>query len=197
MTDLNPISPSFQLILDTAEQLIGEKGCRQTTLQDIIDRTGLSKGAIYHYVSGKDELFGLILKTKMQTMNEKFNGVVGDAAPREAAGPIRFIMEGMASQTGDQHVSNKIFTYLLSQIENPKVAAVLQGVYEYSIQTAHQWISVGQQAGAIPPEVDAVKMAELFMVFTYGLRVQSVILKDEERQFGWEDVYKLISRSLL
>ncbi|WP_175471903.1 helix-turn-helix domain-containing protein [Paenibacillus naphthalenovorans] len=41
---------TFQFILSTTEQLIKEKGCQQTTLQDIMERTGLSKGAIYHYV---------------------------------------------------------------------------------------------------------------------------------------------------
>ena len=65
----NPTShdnPSFQNILLTTEELILEKGCRNTTLKDIIERTGLSKGAIYHYVASKDELFGLILKTKIE-----------------------------------------------------------------------------------------------------------------------------------
>lgn len=72
MNEPSSRTSSFQLILDTAEQIIQEKGCRQTTMQDIIDRSGLSKGAIYHYVSGKDELFGLILKAKMDQMNDSF-----------------------------------------------------------------------------------------------------------------------------
>ncbi|MEW9701076.1 TetR/AcrR family transcriptional regulator [Paenibacillus sp. SI8] len=81
-TDATQRSASFQQILETAEQLIKEKGCRQTTLQDIIERTGLSKGAIYHYVSGKDELLGLILKSKTELLNAKFEqAVAGTVGP--------------------------------------------------------------------------------------------------------------------
>ena len=36
-------------ILDTAERLFIEMGYDRTSLQEIIDETGLSKGAIYHH----------------------------------------------------------------------------------------------------------------------------------------------------
>lgn len=44
-------------ILDTAEQLFVEKGYDHTSLQNIIDKTGLSKGAIYHHFASKEEIF--------------------------------------------------------------------------------------------------------------------------------------------
>lgn len=44
-------------ILDTAERLFTEKGYDHTSLQDIIDQTGLSKGAIYHHFASKEDIF--------------------------------------------------------------------------------------------------------------------------------------------
>ena len=44
-------------ILDTAEQLFTEKGYESTSLQDIIVQTGLSKGAIYHHFTSKEDIF--------------------------------------------------------------------------------------------------------------------------------------------
>jgi len=196
MENSNQLNPSFQLILDTAEQLIKEKGCRQTTLQDIILKSGLSKGAIYHYVSGKDELFGLILKAKMETMNTRFDGVVSEAASKDTVLPIRFIAEGMALQTDDQSVTSKIFTYLLSQIDNPKIEAILQELYDFTLLTSTRWIETGQRAGAIPESVDAAKMASMFMVFTYGLRVQNIISKKSDQKVEVEDIFGLLFRSL-
>ncbi|MDR4947009.1 TetR/AcrR family transcriptional regulator [Neobacillus cucumis] len=187
---------SFPHILDTTEQLIKEKGCRHTTLQDIIERSGLSKGAIYHYVSGKDELFGLVLKSKMEQMNNSFNGVVAEAAPKDADLPIQFIAQGMAVQTEGHDVTSKIMTYLLGQIDNPKVGSILSELYESSLNTAKSWIEIGQKAGAIPEEIDAEKMASLFMVFTYGLRVQNIIPKNSGPRVQVEDIFKLILRSL-
>jgi len=45
-----------QTISDTAAQLFREKGYRATTLQDIAQALGVSKGAIYHHCKSKDEI---------------------------------------------------------------------------------------------------------------------------------------------
>lgn len=44
-------------ILDTAERLFIEKGYDRTSLQNIIEETGLSKGAIYHHFTSKEDIF--------------------------------------------------------------------------------------------------------------------------------------------
>ena len=47
---------TVQLILDTASRLFLEKSYDKTTLQDIIDATKLSKGAIYHHFASKEAI---------------------------------------------------------------------------------------------------------------------------------------------
>ncbi len=44
-------------ILDTAERLFIEKGYDRASLQEIIEETGLSKGAIYHHFASKEDIF--------------------------------------------------------------------------------------------------------------------------------------------
>ena len=48
---------TIQKILDTAERLFIEKGYDHTSLQDIIESTGLSKGGIYHHFASKEDIF--------------------------------------------------------------------------------------------------------------------------------------------
>ena len=50
----------MKLILDVATHLFVEKGYDATSLQDIINETNLSKGAIYHHFSSKEEIFEAI-----------------------------------------------------------------------------------------------------------------------------------------
>ena len=47
---------TVEKILDAAARLFQEKGYQATTLQDIIDATKLSKGAVYHHFRSKQEL---------------------------------------------------------------------------------------------------------------------------------------------
>ena len=47
---------TIRKILDTAERLFIEKGYDHASLQEIIDETGLSKGAIYHHFASKEDI---------------------------------------------------------------------------------------------------------------------------------------------
>ncbi|WP_180242384.1 TetR/AcrR family transcriptional regulator [Bacillus sp. AFS029533] len=192
----NPqLNSSFQLILSATEQLIEEKGCRQTTMQDIIDRTGLSKGAIYHYVTGKDELFGLILKARTEQINTKFFEIVSKEETVGINDPLNVIANGVAKHSTEQDVTNKIFIYLLGRMDNQKVEEILKDVYSHSLAISTKWIEVGQEEGAIPLVVNAEKMASIFLTFMYGLRVQSTVNKDSSN-LNMGDIYQVMFRSL-
>jgi AcrR family transcriptional regulator len=192
----NPqLNSSFQLILSATEQLIEEKGCRQTTMQDIIGRTGLSKGAIYHYVTGKDELFGLILKARTEQINTKFFEIVSKEETVGINDPLNVIANGVAKHSTEQDVTNKIFIYLLGRMDNQKVEEILKDVYSHSLAISTKWIEVGQEEGAIPLVVNAEKMATLFLTFMYGLRVQNTVNKDSSN-LNMGDIFQVMFRSL-
>jgi AcrR family transcriptional regulator len=96
-------SHTLRLVLETTEKLAAEIGCQNTTLQEIIKRSGISKGAIYHYVQSKDELFGLILE---QHMLKKVNEYQGNApAPGHPSGmPVPpHGMQAMPPHSSEQH----------------------------------------------------------------------------------------------
>lgn len=166
---------SFQTILQATETLIHEKGCRQTTLQDILKKTGLSKGAIYHYVTGKDELLGLVLKSRIEQMNERFMNLVNDPATVGLDNPLQLIASGFVRTSQPEDVTNKIFIYLLSQMDNAAVAAIMHDVYEYTRGVCERWIEVGQQSGVIPLSVDRRRVATRLLTYMYGMRMYNTI----------------------
>ncbi|MFD3589509.1 TetR/AcrR family transcriptional regulator [Streptomyces sp. NPDC058683] len=47
--------------LDKATELFGERGYETTTLQDIAAAIGISRSALYHYVSSKEELLMMLM----------------------------------------------------------------------------------------------------------------------------------------
>ena len=46
-----------QLLVSTARQLFAERGYADTSIEDIIQRAGVARGALYHHFPGKDVLF--------------------------------------------------------------------------------------------------------------------------------------------
>ncbi|MGH7658015.1 MAG: TetR/AcrR family transcriptional regulator, partial [Gemmatimonadales bacterium] len=51
-------------ILDAALEVFGEQGFQRATLQDVMDRTGVTKGAFYHYFESKEELFLALVRDR-------------------------------------------------------------------------------------------------------------------------------------
>lgn len=92
---------SFQHILSVTEEIILEKECRNTTLKDIIGKSGLSKRAIYHYVNSKDELFSVILQSKIGARNPEVNNKVS-----------RLIQKGSRNSTGQFNLVSQFFNSL-------------------------------------------------------------------------------------
>ena len=188
---------SFHHICSITEEIILEKGCRSTTLKDIIERSGLSKGAIYHYVASKDELFGLILKSKIEEMNETFHQRIAHSInePSPDFGSFNVVSQFFHSRKNPQDTGNLIFIYLLSQ-DNEKVKKILQDIFKYTKETGTRWIKMGQENGVIPASIDAEKMSTLMMTFSYGIRVTQLLSSDEKDQVDMSDIFKVISKSL-
>ena len=51
-------------ILEVAAQLFKEKGFRATSIQDISERLGLEKGAIYYWVKSKDDILYILIENE-------------------------------------------------------------------------------------------------------------------------------------
>ncbi len=163
-----------RLLLDTTKELIRQKGCAKTTISDIMERSGLSKGAIFHYVKSKDELLCLILLERLEETNRRFFDA---AAQKEKtfAGPMKEII-GRLPELDDPHdVGNQVFMYLLGKSEQPEVKETIQQFYDQALRVSKQWIAAGQQAGVIPLSVDADKTADLFVLIAFGLRMRGTI----------------------
>ena len=47
---------TMERILEEASRLFLQKGFEKTSMQDIMDATGLSKGAIYHHFASKEDI---------------------------------------------------------------------------------------------------------------------------------------------
>lgn len=183
-----------KLLLDATRALVQERGCHKMTLNDIIKHTGLSKGAIYHYVKSKDELLALVLQERIEETNDRFFAEVNQGK-KEFEGPLKEIVKNLPSLQDPHDATNQIFLYLLSKNDQPAISTIINKFYDQSLQLSKQWITAGQHAGVIPLSVNADKTAELFILISYGFRVRSSIFNDSH-DFSADD-FSLLMVDLL
>lgn len=183
-----------QLLLDTTHEMIEEKGCGQLTLQDIMERSGLSKGAIYHYVKSKDELLALVLQDRLADTNHKFQQAANlDVKTYEA--PMQMILHNLTRISESKDVTNQILIYLMSKNDQPAIAEILQQFHSIALEQSQQWIEKGQQAGVISPSVPADRIAQLFVLISHGVRMRSAFTTDTA-QYGTPEIAEFMKSIL-
>jgi AcrR family transcriptional regulator len=113
-------------VIEKAHQLFIEKGFQATSIQDILDYSGISKGTFYNYFSSKNQLLMDIFKTAFRKMEIDRNGLLLGQDPGD---PEIFI-----SQIEFQMTSNR---------EN-KIVPLFEEVFFSGDKELKQFIEVGQ-----------------------------------------------------
>lgn len=71
----------IQKIIDTAAEIFHKKGYRSTTLDDVAGELGITKAAIYHYVSSKEKLLSKIYIQALENIFRNTYEIAGRDLP--------------------------------------------------------------------------------------------------------------------
>ncbi len=164
-------------ILSTASELFIYYGYDKTTVSDIADQAGVSKGAIYLHFSSKEDLLEALIIRETQSYAESWLAAIeADPAGGTIGGMYKNIlsalksspfMAAMFSQDG------RILGNYLRKPDNFFRQEQFQG-------TRHQFLQAMQQAGVIRDDIDPKVLAHIINMIAYGLLgVEEVLHKDE------------------
>ncbi|MBO9540170.1 TetR/AcrR family transcriptional regulator [bacterium] len=161
-----------QQILDAAVRVFSQQGFEQTTMQDVITDAGLSRGGVYSYFPGKDELFQAMLD-QLDQQNAEGLQALTIASPDAWSG-----IEGLLAE----------LTTSLGSASDALVAAV----YEYFLTRGRtRWdylrvrhsrifdallelIRSGIEKRELDPVLPAETITEALMAFSDGLMIHAV-----------------------
>lgn len=71
-------------LLETASGLFAERGFAPTSVQDIVEAAGVTKGAMYHYFSSKDDLLQQIYTRLLALQAERLERIAAADLPADA-----------------------------------------------------------------------------------------------------------------
>ena len=81
----------IQKITDTAAELFHRKGYRSTTLDDVSKELGITKAALYHYVSSKEKLLSRIYIQALENIFRNTDKIAGKDLPPDVR--LRLIIQ--------------------------------------------------------------------------------------------------------
>ncbi len=186
---------TVQLILDTASALFFQKGYDKTTLQDIIDATKLSKGAIYHHFASKEA----IIIAVVDLVGEAQSAILAEVRDRKGLTGAEKLRE-MFRTSLRMSFQGKILHMLPFIIENPKFMTLqMQSILgeaapDYVLPVLREGIADGSIQANHPEELSEVLLilANLWLhpIFRPStpeqVRARCDFFNQFTRQYGFE-----------
>jgi AcrR family transcriptional regulator len=133
-------------ILDEAQALFSERGYVGTTVQQIADKLGITKAALYyHFPQGKAEIFVELMRRHLRRFHQGLEGAI------RSAGTARGRLEAMATWIDAQAPAGDVekLRRELIHIDEAHRAALRDEFHSLIVQTIHGVLRQGVDRGEL------------------------------------------------
>ncbi len=148
-------------LLAAATRLFAEQGFESTSVQQIVDAAGVTKGAMYHYFGSKDdllyEIYARVLRLQTERMSRLADGP-GDAEDR-----LRAVAVDVVATTAENLEDTIIFFRSMHMLHPDKRAEVRAERRRYH-ERVRQLVEEGQKSGVFRSD----KSADLVVDYFFG-----------------------------
>lgn len=170
MTDMPRVVPEYKekakdRIVGAALGVFSEKGYHEATMDDVAERLGVSKAALYQYFKSKEELYRAILIARFQSMTEML--------PSSVAG-------GSFAESCQEFVDNLIkyssglgleFEVISEASRNPALAKIVREHYRETAEAIEECLEEWTKTSSLGKKLDAHLLARAVVAFYDGLMV--------------------------
>lgn len=159
-----------QTILDAAEDVFFEKGLSGTSLEEIAQRSGVTRGAIYWHFTNKIEVFEAVLERTVSFYESLLTGIT------QKADSLRtfedFTVEVIKQIAADRHKQRALCILMLRHEWLPSEPRILAASEESSARILHilvDFFARMQASGLLHDNFPAHVMAETYQFYVQGL----------------------------
>lgn len=151
-------------LVDAAIELLRERGVAQTTTRGILERAGLSAGALYHYFSGKGELFATVAE-RIYAQNLA-SMVPGEDGPFDREGLVG-LLESLLRPDNSASLLPDLRPLAAS---DPEIAEALRSFDALLVSAMADMVDSAKATGAVVEGADGEALVETVLIFFEALR---------------------------
>ena len=164
------------LILQAAFAAFSENGYDKTSMDDIVRRSGLSKGTLYWHFKNKHDLLLATINLVMAEVSRSMETI------ENAEGPASERFRRVLNESLDAFMTNKnliglIANFFFQSSQSPEAQQIMRQAYDITINLLERLIHQGIESGEFRP-VDAQMVAILLMGTRDGIAFQSLLKPD-------------------
>ncbi|WP_421873737.1 TetR/AcrR family transcriptional regulator [Marinoscillum sp.] len=167
-------------VIEDVMELFWQKGYNGTSMQDLVDVTGLNRSSFYNTFGDKFSLFKEALKHYQKRQDEMLQGFVNGA--QSPKGAIVALFKGISSDITGGNQKGCMLTSCTSELagQDERVRSFLSENMSHVVQLFSGLILAAQQAGEISADKNADILALYLFSSLQGLRVTSILDKQLE-----------------
>ena len=166
-------------ILQTAAEVFAERGYADTTLSELIARSGLTKGAFYFHFASKEQLAFAVLEEKQRQWLEFVSQRVLDK-PR-AIDQLRALGPALIKLHREDPSAYSAPRLSRDLGRMPELAGTVRAQMRGWIHLVADIISRARRDGDLPSQLDPTALATILVAATDGLKDLSDILDPPNR----------------
>jgi len=166
-------SDSRTKILEAATRLFGRKGYHASTIANITDAAGISRGALYWHFSSKSEVLAAVVERLQREYLDRFIEETLQAGPTTADRlwrVFKFTARFAVEHTDLVHCLRTL-SLELSPSENEHVKAFFR-IVDRQRDFMVSILSEGQKEGLVRADIDATMLAAIILAIHDGILLQ-------------------------
>lgn len=118
MTRKNNPKQAIENIITISAKLFAEKGYDKTSMQDIADAVGMSKGGIFHHFSSKEDIFNAVMERQFEQITETVKKWLNDMHGLTAKEKLRGLIK---RNLMDEKIIKESGNMISSAAESPQI----------------------------------------------------------------------------
>ncbi|BBO30150.1 TetR family transcriptional regulator (plasmid) [Alteromonas sp. I4] len=174
LTQAERTAISDHRMFEAAIKLIIENGPRNTTLKDIGELAGYSRGLANYRFGSKENLYGELIKMCTRTWVADLEKFVGDKTGLSALLSALEAYEFFLSETADQSMALYTLWFEAASVQSELRQRMSKTIAAYRKDIAH-WIREGIEAGDIDSDINPDMFAVQWCSFLFGTIFQWLI----------------------
>jgi len=161
-------------ILTAAREVFAKKGWDKTSMDDIAQKLGSSRGGLYLYFHNKEEIFSAITKLGQEQLGDLLRT---SFAKRDLVDGAEVFFETVSSR-GKDHLRID-FDYFAQATRNPQFGQLLKKHYEAHVATIVDFIEEQRAHRRVRPEIEPRSAAIRMFALFNGLMINVLLGVDE------------------
>lgn len=172
-----------QEVIESALLCFAEKGFESSTMDDIVERSGTSKGLVYNYFKSKEELYTSLMEERSSnmflTLREKFQQLkTGTEKLKEI---FSYYLES-SKKEGYQDYLKVHFEWIIYASRNGNLKQEMVDRYEKEVCTfVEDIIKEGIAHGEFSPNITPESIATIFWANVDGISLAYALTGNQDR----------------